>query len=118
MSTQKYRDASRKLLAQAQSELAAGDVRQASEKGWGAAAQMVKAVADQRGWRHRAHSLLFEAVDTLAAETGDDDIARLFDVASALHVNFYEDWSSAGRVARGLRDIETFLDKLEPLIIP
>ena len=118
MTTQKYRDASRNLLAQARSELSDGDVRQASEKGWGAAAQMVKAIADQRGWRHRAHSLLFDAVDTLAAETGDDDIDRLFDVASALHVNFNEDWASAGRVARGLRDVERLLDKLEPLIRP
>ena len=34
MTTQKYREASRYLLAQARSELDAGDVRQASEKGW------------------------------------------------------------------------------------
>ena len=34
MTTQKYRDDSRLLLAQARTELASGDVRQASEKGW------------------------------------------------------------------------------------
>ena len=45
MTTQKYRQDSRTLLAQARSELAIGDVRQASEKGWGAAALMLKAVA-------------------------------------------------------------------------
>ena len=116
MTTQKYREASRHLLQQARTELDAGDVRQASEKGWGAVAQMVKSVAEQRGWRHRSHALLGDAVDTLADEVGDEDIARLFDVASALHVNFYEDWSSAQRVRRGLRDVERFLDKLEPLI--
>ena len=33
-----YQTASRHLLAQAGVELAAGDTRQASEKGWGAAA--------------------------------------------------------------------------------
>ena len=33
---QKYRQDSRAFLAQARSELAQGDVRQASEKGWGA----------------------------------------------------------------------------------
>ena len=37
-----YREASRQLLAQARAELDAGDLRQASEKAWGAAAQIVK----------------------------------------------------------------------------
>ena len=38
-----YREASRQLIAQARAELEAGDLRQASEKAWGAAAQMAKA---------------------------------------------------------------------------
>ena len=118
MTTQKYRDASRRLLAQARSELADGDLIQASEKGWGAAAQMVKAIAQQRGWRHRGHELLYDAVSILAQEAGDDDIDRLFELAGGLHTNFYEDWYGAGRVARGLSDVETFLDKLEPLLRP
>ena len=115
MTSQKYREASRHLLAQARAELAQGDRRQASEKGWGAAAQMVKSIAEQRGWRHRGHELLFDTVSILAQEAGDEDIDRLFELASALHINFYEDWYGAGRVERGLRDVETFLDKLEPL---
>ena len=117
MATQKYHQQSRHLLTQALRELDQGDLVQASEKGWGAAAQMVKAIAEQRGWRHRAHELLFNAVDTLAEEAGDEDIARLFDVVSALHVNFYEDWASARRVRRGLRDVGLLLDKLEPLLL-
>ncbi len=118
MTTQKYCESSRHLLVQARSELAAGDLRQVSEKGWGSAAQMVKAIAQQRGWRHGGHELLYDAVSVLAQEAGDDDIARLFELAGGLHTNFYEDWYGAGRVARGLRDVETFLDKLEPLIRP
>ena len=55
MTTQKYRQDSRTLLVQARSELARGDVRQASEKGWGAAALMLKAIAEQRGWEHGKH---------------------------------------------------------------
>ena len=55
MATQKYHQQSRHLLTQALRELDQGDLVQASEKGWGAAAQMVKAIAEQRGWRHRAH---------------------------------------------------------------
>ena len=116
MTTEKYHEASRKFLAQGREELTRGDLRQASEKGWGAAAQMVKAIAEQRGWRHRSHELLFDAVTILAQEAGDEDVDRLFELASALHINFYEDWYGAGRVERGLRDVESFLNKLEPLL--
>ena len=52
MTTQTYQQASQRFLAQAKEELAAGDLQQASEKGWGAAAQMLKAIAEQRGWEH------------------------------------------------------------------
>ena len=42
--------------------LAEGDLLQASEKGWGVAAQMVKAVAETRGWRHSTHGDLYHVV--------------------------------------------------------
>ena len=64
MTTQKYLESSRSLLSQAKSELTAA-VRQASEKGWGAAAQIVKAIAVHRGWEHQANRELFRAVDRL-----------------------------------------------------
>ena len=114
MATQQYREDSRTLLDQGREELARGDVRQASEKGWGAAAQIVKAVSEGRGWLHTSHRHLFTAVDTLRDETGDADVRRLFDVASALHVNFYEDWRSAESVAEALDDVVRLLDKLAP----
>ena len=115
MVAQTYLAASRHLLAQAREELARSDVRQASEKGWGAAAQIVKSVAEQRGWEHRSHAALFNAVSLMVSETGDAEIRRLFHVASALHVNFYEDWDNAENVASGLDDVQRFLEKLDPL---
>ena len=60
MAAQTYQTASRHLLVQACEELAAGDARQVSEKGWGAAAQIVKSVAEQRGWEHRNYAALFK----------------------------------------------------------
>ena len=86
-----YREASRRLLAQAYVELEAGDVRQASEKGWGAAAQVVKAAAQQRGWIHDHHRALFTAVREITNETSDPEIDILFASANYLHINFYED---------------------------
>ena len=107
-----YRDSAADLLEQARTELAAGDVRQASEKGWGAAAQSVKAIAEARDWEHRNHAALFRAASQLAAETGDDDIHRWFHTASSLHVNFYEDWLEAAAVRVGLQDVERLVRRL------
>ena len=112
-----YRAESREFLAQAGTELAAGDFPQASEKGWGAAAQMVKAVAEHRGWQHRHHGLLTAAVEQLVVETGDEELADLFAIANSLHVNFYEDRLWSGTVSRHLDAIETLLDRLEPLLL-
>lgn len=116
MATARYRTASRPLLAQARAELEQGDNRQASEKGWGAAAQMVKAVAERREWEHRGHGHLHRAIARLTEETGDEDIRRLFQVANSLHVNFYEDWETDRNISGGLDDVERLLDLLEPML--
>ena len=115
MVTQTYKAASRFLLSQGESELARGDTRQASEKGWGAAEQMVKSIAEQRGWEHKGHAELYNVIARLVVETGDDEIRRLFHVAGSLHTNFYENWDNASNVAAGLADVRRFLDKLEPM---
>ena len=115
---QNNKDASRRLLAQANEEFAAGDLRQASEKGWGAAAQIVKAVAEKRGSLHNNHYRLFQIADDLAGELGDTDISRLFAIASSLHTNFYEDWMPSGIIRVGLDDVNWFVAKLEPLALP
>ena len=109
---------SRHLLAQAREDLYLGDTRQASQKGWAAAAQIVKSVAETRGWAHHDHAALYHVIRRLADETGDEDIRRLFDVAGNLQVNFYENWNNAANVADSLDDIAQFLDKLEPLATP
>ncbi len=116
MQTPTYRAASRELIAQAANELAASDSRQASEKAWGAAAQMVKAIAQDRGWRHDNHFLLYQAVNSLAQETGDRQMVTLFGHAGNLHTNFYENWLPPATVAVGIQDVEQLLDKLEPLL--
>ncbi len=115
MTTQTYQEASWTLLAQAEKELAQGDIRQASEKGWGAAAQIVKAVAQPRGWPHQRHAALFPVIASLAEETGDDQLRNLFQVANSLHTNFYENWDTADNVSAALGDVRLLVDKLAPL---
>ena len=116
MTTQQYQQASEHFLAQARQEHSDGDLAQASEKGWGAAAQILKAIAEQRGWEHNRHRHYLRIASRLRAETGDGDIRRLFGVASLLHENFYENQMEAEDVAGGLDDVEALLDKLIPLL--
>ena len=111
-----YRDASAKFMAQAHTELEAGDLAQASEKGWAAAAQMTKAIAAQRGWPHNTHAHLFHAVNALTLETGDGSIDASFSIANGLHINFYENIRPAQSVARALDDVARLLDKLRPIL--
>ena len=111
-----YQEAARHLLSQGFAELEAGDVGQASEKGWGAAAQMVKAVAEDRGWRHQTHAALHEIIERIVRETGDNAIGKRFKVAGYLHQNFYENWAGEDSVADGLDEVRDLLDRLEPLL--
>jgi hypothetical protein len=115
MSQDGYAARSHKFLAQASDELAQGDSVQASEKLWGAAAQMLKAVAARRGWPHNSHRRLFEAAARLAEESGDDELSALFREASGLHTNFYEDWMPASMVQSAIPAIERLVSKLEAL---
>ncbi len=101
------------FLHKAQTYLADGDLLQASEQGWGAAAQMVKAVAEVRGWEHLGHRQLYRAIDLLVAETGDGELRPLFNSAGALHANFYEGWLSAAAVGDNLVLVEEFVQRLE-----
>ena len=116
MTTQQYQHASEHFLAQARRELADGDLPQASEKGWGATAQVLKAIAEQRGWAHNRHRHFHRIASKLRAETGDGEIRRLFDTASALHENFYENDTPADQVAERLDDVEALLKKLMPMV--
>jgi len=89
VTTEPHRQASERFLEQARRDLADGDLAQASEKGWSATVQILKAVSEHRGCEHIRHRHHLVAVSRLRAETGDRDIRRLFAAASALHENFY-----------------------------
>ena len=111
-----HRDQSRVYLEQAKEELRNGELLQASEKGWGAASQIVKAVAEERGWEHNGHWFLHDAVSSLVAETGDRDLRTLFSAANQLHTNFYEGWLGQSAVAQCLDEVERFVEKVEALL--
>ncbi len=116
MATHRYQQASEHFLAQAKQEFSNGDLAQASEKGWGATAQILRAIAEQRGWDHHRHRHFHRAASRIRAETGDGEIRRLFDSASALHENFYENDMPTDEVDERLDDVAALMDKLLPLL--
>ncbi len=114
---QYYNSTAREFLTKAREHLAEGDLLQASEKGWGAAAQAVEAVCEVRGWLHSGHGHLFTAIDGMAAETGDEEIRTAFGLAGTLHTNFYEGWLSRETVEAYLSRVAELVEKLEPLAV-
>ena len=50
-----YRQWALHFLGESRRHLAEDDLHQASEKGWGAAAWMAKAVAENQGWPYSKH---------------------------------------------------------------
>ncbi len=111
-----YRERSREYLSKAFQELEAGDLTQASEKGWGAAAQMVKAVADERGLDHRSHRAILIAAQQLSRETGGHDMDMQLSIARDLHTNFYEDILDREEVQWRLQRVEQFVNRVEGLL--
>lgn len=108
-----YRAAAWELLGKAEDAFRTGDMVQASEKGWGATAQMLKAIAQERRWRHGSHRDLAEVATKLAAERGDPEVSGLFMVVNGLHTNFYENWLPPEAVEVGLAQVRELLDRLE-----
>jgi len=105
-----------KFLREAEELLKKGDGIQASEKGWGAAAQVVKAAAAREGKELRTHGELWKYVSGLRERRKDEEIGVLWDRANSLHTNFYENWLPLKEVEIRIRDVRKFVDKVKALI--
>jgi len=110
-----YARLSEKYLREADDLLAKKDHVQASEKLWGAAALMVKAVAASKGISISSHGELFSFVRRLGEEE-NPELRRLFSVASTLHQNFYENWLSGDVVREYSEDVKQLVAELKKLI--
>lgn len=109
----KYAELSQWCLGEADNYLRRRNNIQASEKGWGAAAQALKAIAEERGWNHGGHGLIVDIAQQVADEEGHLELVGLFGTAQALHVNFHENWLSSDTVGIYLNDVKELLPELE-----
>ena len=116
-SIEDYRLQSREFLEKSQHYLADDDLHQASEKGWGAAAWMTKAVAVAQGWQYDKHEHFGEVLYQAGKLTGEQRLNDLRKTANDLHGNFYQRkrFLHADLIAASLDEVATLLDLLEPL---
>jgi len=108
---------SEKYMKDAEDFLLKKDYVQASEKAWGAATQIVKALATKEGKELRSHASLWEYMDELAEKLGEIELRHLWGRANNLHQNFYENWMPAREVELAVNDVRTFVEKLKAILL-
>ncbi len=104
------------FLRRSQAYLSNGDLLQASEKGWGAAAHAVKIYAAARGLTYISHSDFYYIVIELRMETHHDQIRFWERSANDLHQNFYDDDLSAQQIAEYLNDVANLINLIRRLV--
>ena len=112
-----YRQQAREFLVKSRQYLAEDDLHQASEKGWGAAAWMAKAVAEAQGWEYETHSQFNVVLENVRRATGDARLLGMAGIANVLHANFYtrKRFLDVEGIDLRLDQMATLLDILEPL---
>ena len=115
-----YRSQSHEFLAKSRAYLAAGDLHQASEKGWGAAAHMAKAVAVAQGWEYRKHRDFVRVINRAVHATGNRRLLGLRGQAEVLHGNYYERKRhlDAAIIGMDIEGVVELVELLAPLTIP
>ena len=112
---ERYAELSRQYIERADEYLRLGDQVQASEKGWGAAAEAMKSIAENRGWSHNSQRLLNDVAFHLSEEWSRPDVWLLFTTAKDLHINFYEDNMGLDTIAASVAGVKHLLAELEAL---
>ena len=112
-----YRQQAREFLVKSRQYLAEDDLHQASEKGWGAAAWMAKAVAEAQGWKYTRHDEFADVLNRARLLSGDARLRTFRRIANELHGYFYtrKRFLHAEDISDGLDGIAVLLDILEPL---
>ena len=112
-----YAQQSRQFLERARSYVADGDLHQASEKAWGAAAHMAKAVAAANGWTYDKHSDYSVVLNNAWLQTGDDRIRELRGIPNDLHGYYYvrKRFLNAKVIAADIESVAELVDILAPL---
>jgi len=112
-----YETQAREFMAKGREYLAQGDLHQASEKGWGAAAHMAKAVALAQGWTYDTHADFSVVIDQARRLSGNPSLRGFRGIANELHGNYYrrKRHLNSDLIREDLEMVAEMLDILHPL---
>ena len=97
-------------------EVERGELEEASNKLWGAAAHAIKAVAERRGWFHGSHNALADTVMRLIDDEGAPPLLyTYYGLANWFHSRFYGWPPNADEIRHGKGEIAEFVRMLESL---
>ena len=104
------------FLELADRELTNGELEEASNKLWGAAAHAIKGVAEKKGWQHGSPALLEETVLRLIDDEGAPPaLLNYYRSANWFHTRFYSGPPRREQILDGKREIAEFIELMERL---
>ena len=104
------------FIQHAREELDKGNCLQAGEKAWGAVAQQLKIIGEERGWNHTTHRQLEYIGKHIVVEFNEPELANaLSDAYHKGHRNFYENQTSVRALTDTIGAVEEALPVLEAL---
>ncbi len=112
-------DLARNFLERSKSCLAQGDLHQASEKSWGAASHIVKAVAAANNWEYESHDQFESVVVNARQRYRQPSLLEMSRAAEALHRNYYKRTLllNADVIRKDIEDVEKIVNILQPFVV-
>ena len=109
----------RDFLERSKSYRAQGDLHQASEKGWGAASHIIKAVAAANNWQYESHDEFENVVLNARQRYRQWSLLDMSRAAEALHRNYYKRslLLNAEVIRRDIQNVERMVNILQPFLI-
>ena len=114
-----HMELARDFLEQNKSYLARGDLHQASEKGWGAASHIIKAVAAANGWEYARHDDFDSVVINARQRYRQPSLRQYGNSAQSLHRNYYKRslLLNASIIQEEIGDVEEMVNILQPFLV-
>ncbi len=108
----------REFLSRSKDYLAQGDLHQAAEKGWGAAAHIAKAIAFTNGWEYDRHDQFDTVIRNAGQKYRQSNLWRYGDSAHGLHRFYYQHPSvlDADAIRDRTSDVEAMFNALVPYL--
>ena len=116
MDTQDHIREARYFLAMADHPVVVANAQHRSEILWGAATQMVKAVAKDNNLPNDSHREMFRAVRNIGNSINYPTLVREFGQADKLHKNFYNGEMSPAEFSHARRRVHEFVSILQRIL--